>query len=127
MSAAATLRRLVGDVSGATAIEYALVLPIFSMMILGAIWVGALTFSVSSLEHAVQSAARCMAVDANTCGTTTATETFAQSRYGGPNISPLFTASTSGCGHTVTAQAAFDLNLVPGLNSVPLTVSACYP
>ncbi len=121
------LLALGGDETGATAVEYAFVLPILAMAVLGGIWVGVLTFSVSSLDLAVQSAARCMAVDSNNCGTPAATQTYAQSLYGGPNISPTFTAQAGGCGHTVTAQASFDLNILPGFGSIPLSVSACYP
>lgn len=127
MSPRALLDRLHGDESGATAVEYGFVIPVLAMLILGGIWAGLLMFSVSSLNLAVQSAARCMAVDANACGTPAATRSYAQSRYGGPNISPVFSASASGCGHTVTAQASYDLNVLPGVASVPLTVTACYP
>jgi Flp pilus assembly protein TadG len=127
MSFKTLLQRLGRDERGATAVEYGFVLPVFILMILGGIWASLLTFSVSSLDLAVQSAARCMSVDANTCGTPTATTAYAQSRYAGPAISPVFQATTAGCGHTVTAQATYDLNLLPGLPSVPLSVSACYP
>ena len=121
------LRRLARDEAGATAVEYGFVLPVLLTMILGGVWVGLLTFSISSLDLAVQTAARCMAVDANACPTASATQTYAQSRYAGPNISPVFTATTAGCGHTVTAQANFDLNILPAIGAVPLSVSACYP
>ena len=121
------LRRLRRDESGATAIEYGLVMPLLIMGILGAMWAGMLMFSASSLDLAVQSAARCMAVDANNCGSASATETYAQSQYEGPDISPAFTATADGCGHTVTAEASFNLGILPGVPDVPLSASACYP
>jgi Flp pilus assembly protein TadG len=121
------LRVFACDRSGATAIEYALVMPLLAMMILGGIWAGLLTFSVSSLQMATQSAARCFAVNTSQCGTPSSAQTFAQTRYAGPNISPVFTASYGGCGHTVAAQANFDLNIVPGISTIPLTATACYP
>ena len=127
MRRAPGLRRFLRDRSGATALEYALVLPLLALMIMGGIWVGVLTLAVSSLDMAVQSAARCAAVDANLCATNSATQSFALTRYAGPSISPVFTASDAGCGHTVTGQATFDLNIVPGIGSIPLAVSACYP
>ena len=123
----AVLARLLTDRGGATAVEYALVLPLLVTMIMGGIWVGALTLSVSSLDMAVQSAARCAAVDANQCGTASATQAYAQSKYAGLAVSPTFSASSSGCGHTVTGQATFDLNIVPGVGSIPLSTSACFP
>ena len=127
MSPHRMLRRLANDERGATAVEYGFVMPILVLTILGAIWAGMLTFSVSSLDMAVQSAARCMAVDANACPTPEATQAYAKAQYGGPSISPVFTASATGCGHTVSAQAQFDLGVLPSVGAVPLTVSACYP
>lgn len=121
------LRRFRRDESGAAAMEYGLVMPLLIMGILGAMWAGMLMFSASSLDLAVQAAARCMAVDADNCGSASATETYAQSQYKGPDISPTFTAAPSGCGHTVTAQASFDLGILPGVADVPLSASACYP
>jgi Flp pilus assembly protein TadG len=119
--------RLARDRGGAAAVEFALVLPVAAVMLLGGIWVGLLVFSLSSMDYAVQSAARCMAVDANACGSTSATQTYARGLYSGPAISPVFSASASGCGHTVTATADFDLDILPGAAAVPLSVSACYP
>jgi Flp pilus assembly protein TadG len=127
MSKLTLLRRLAGDDRGTTAMEYGLVLPILAAAIMGGIWVGLLCYSASSLNLAVQAAARCMAVDANNCGSPGATQTFALAQYDGPNVSPTFTADTSGCGHTVTVQANFNLNIVPGIGTVPLSSSACYP
>jgi Flp pilus assembly protein TadG len=112
---------------GATALEYGLVLPLFILMLMGGIWAGLLTFSQSCLEMAVQSAARCLSVNSAQCATPAAAQAYALARYAGPAISPSFTASNSGCGHTVTGQATFDLNIVPGVGSVPLSASACYP
>lgn len=121
------LRRLRRDERGATAVEYGLVMPLLITGILGAMWAGLLMFSASSLDMAVQQAARCMAVDANNCGSATATQTYAQAHYAGPDIAPVFTATADGCGHTVTAQATFGLGILPGVPDVPLTSSACYP
>jgi Flp pilus assembly protein TadG len=127
MSIRPFLRRLRRDERGSTAIEYGLVLPILVASILGALWVGLLTYASNNLNLAVQTAARCMAVDVNNCGSPSATQTYAQDHYNGPDISPIFTADTSGCGHTVSAQATFNLSIVPGVGSVPLSTSACYP
>jgi Flp pilus assembly protein TadG len=128
MSTPAFLRRLAHDDHGAAAVEYGLVLPLLMAALLGGVWLGLLTFSAGSLDLAVQAAARCMAVDANNCGSVSATQTYAKTQYTGPNISPVFSASASGCGHTVTAQANFNLDVLPGIiPSVPLSSSACYP
>jgi Flp pilus assembly protein TadG len=127
MSLRSHLRKLVKDDRGAAAVEYGFVLPIFLLVVMGAIWGGMLMYSVSSLNLAVQQAARCMSVDATNCPTATAAQTYAMSHYAGPNISPVFTATATGCGHTVGAQANFNLGILPGVPNIPLTASACYP
>jgi Flp pilus assembly protein TadG len=121
------LRRLARDAHGGIAVEYALILPALVLALLGGIWLGLLGLAMSSLDLAVQSAARCMAVDANACATPTQTQTYAQSQYTGPDVGAVFTASATGCGHTVSAQGTFSLDVAPGLSDVPLNVSACYP
>lgn len=127
MMAKTLLRRLAREQSGATAIEFALVLPMLSMMILGSIWVGLLVLTVSSLDYSVQSAARCSAVNEQLCDTTAKTEAYAQKLYTGPGMTPTFTAAPSECGHSVVGEAKFDLAVVPGVKAMPLKVSACYP
>lgn len=127
MSARTFLRRLAREQSGATAIEFAFILPVLATMILGSIWIGMLVLSISSLDYSVQTAARCSAVNAQLCDTAAKTVAYAQERYVGPAITPTFTASDEECGHSVVATADFDLAIVPGIKVVPLSVRACYP
>jgi Flp pilus assembly protein TadG len=119
--------RFLRHTGGATAVEYALVLPLVVTMILGSIWAGLLAFSVSSMELAVESAARCAAVDGNRCPDAQATQVYALSQYAGPAISPSFTLTNTGCGHTVTGRANFNINILPGVSTMPINVTACYP
>jgi Flp pilus assembly protein TadG len=121
------LRRMACDCRGVTAVEFAFCLPVLMVLIMGSLWAGLLTFSVSSMDSAVQIAARCMAIDVNNCASTSATETYAKNNFHGPNISPVFTASASGCGHTVTGEATFDLAILPGMKPTPISATACYP
>lgn len=115
------------DASGVTAVELAFALPLLLSMILGGIWAALLSLAIGSLHYSVEQAARCAAVNAQLCGDPGAIQTFAQSRYAGPNISPAFSYSTGGCGHVVTGRASFNLNVLPGLPTVPLAATACYP
>jgi Flp pilus assembly protein TadG len=119
-----SLRR---NIAGGTAVETALLLPAFLTMILGGIAAGSIGFTVSSLNYAVEAAARCASVQTTVCTSSTAITTYAASKYSGPRVSPVFTYSTSGCGHTVSARATFSLNLVPQLLNLPLTATSCYP
>jgi len=121
------LRKFHGDLGGASAVEFALVLPVFLLLVLGSISAATMGFTIASMNYAVEEAARCSAVKASACLTPSATATYARNRYMGPSVSPVFTYTTTGCGNTVTGTATFSLDLVPAFHSVPLSTSACYP
>lgn len=116
-----------GDRRGTSAIEFALILPVFIMLVMGVINVSLLTNAVSSMNFAVQEAARCAAVNSVTCPSAAAAATFAGTKYVGPTIHPVFVSDNSGCGHTVTGTATFQLNVGIQVYSLPLRVAACYP
>lgn len=95
--------------SGATAVEFALVLPSFLMLFLGILSACLAVFAAASLHYAAEGAARCYSVNSTPCSTATstqcctatATQSYAQSLYHGPN-SPTFLASTATCGFQVS-------------------------
>jgi Flp pilus assembly pilin Flp len=119
--------KLFRDERGAAAVEYALVLPVFITLIIGALCLGSVAFAANGLHYAVQDAARCAAVKTTVCSNSSTTIAYAQSRYSGPKIAPVFTFSTAGCGHTVTGAGSYPLILAVATIHVPLSASACYP
>ena len=121
------LRRLGADTQGGAAIELGLALPIFGMLLFGAIDASQLIGAISGMHYAVEEAARCSAVNGTLCGSAGATNTFAQGRYQGPNITPAFTTISSTCGKQVIATATFHLNIAVAILDVPLSAQACYP
>jgi Flp pilus assembly protein TadG len=121
------LRRWRDDRGGATAIEYAMVLPVFAMLVLGVINTSQLASVISGMHFAVQEAARCSAVNEVVCGNADATVAFARGRYVGPRAAPTFVSTNDGCGHTVRATANFELNVAIMSFDVPLSAEACYP
>jgi len=127
MSALGQWRRLWADRGGASAVEFAIVLPVFMLLVLGAMSVALLTFSVSSLNYAVEDAARCAAVNKTLCSTAGNTVKYARNRYAGPPITAVFTYSTAGCGNTVTATGTFSMDIIPAISQIPLKASACHP
>ena len=127
MRARTFLRRWRDDRGGATAVEYALVLPAFAMLMLGVINTSQLASVASGMHFAVQEAARCSAVNTTVCGTDEATAAYARGRYVGPSVNPLFVSTDDGCGHTVRATATFKLNVAIMDFDVPLSAEACYP
>ncbi len=121
------LRAFGRDTQGGTAIELGLALPVFGMLLFGAIDASQLVGAISGMHYAVEEAARCSAVNSTLCGTTTASNTYAQGRYQGPSIAPAFTTTTTTCGKQVNATATFHLNIAVAILDVPLSAQACYP
>lgn len=127
MTVRAFLSRLRSDRRGATALETALVFPVFAMVVVGVINASQLAHAVSSMNFAVQEAARCSAVNEVVCGTALATEAYAATKYSGPAIGAVFDSTTVGCGHTVTATGQFELNVAIAVYDVPISAEACFP
>lgn len=120
-------RRFWADRGGASAVEFAIILPVFMLLVLGSMSAALLTFAVSSLNYAVEDAARCAAVNKTLCSNATETVNYARSKYAGPPVAASFTYSNGGCGNTVSAVATLSLNIVPEISNVPLKASACHP
>jgi len=111
---------------GATAVEFALVLPILAMLLVGITSACLLVFSAASLNYAVEQAARCYSVDTSECSSTTTTQAYAQNHYAGIS-SPKFTAATPACGHQVSATVTIAFNVAVASWNVPLSATACFP
>jgi Flp pilus assembly protein TadG len=126
MNARRLWRRLRTDRSGASAVEFAIILPVFILLVLGSISAATLIFSISSLNYAVEDAARCAAVNKTLCSDGVSTANYALSKYVGPPITPVFTYSKTGCGNTVTATGVYTMDLVPQLSQIPVKASACH-
>jgi len=121
------LARLWRDEFGGGAAEFAIVVLPFSAMIFAIIHMSLLFYANTSLQFAVEAAARCFSVDSTNCNTTGAAQTYATGRYAGPNIGATFVATATGCGHTVTGTGSYSFNAVFQTYSVPLSVTACFP
>jgi len=114
---------------GATAVEFALILPVALLCILGLIEFSRAIWTQTTLDYAVQTAARCAAVNPGICGTATQIQQNAVDNAPGLAL-PTSTFSTSAqpCGAQVTASLQFDF-LVRALlpYSQTLRASACFP
>jgi Flp pilus assembly protein TadG len=121
------LRAFFTSQNAAVAAEFAMVIPAMLLLTLGTINLGVMSFAMTNLHYAVQTAARCGAINATTCGTTGDTQTYAASVYYGPVITPSFTATVSATCSSVTGTGTF--HFVTGVTSTPMTLSAsaCYP
>lgn len=114
---------------GAAAIEFAIILPILLLCVLGLIEFGRAIWTQATLDHAVQAAARCAAIDPVTCGTVAQTQQYATTKAPGLTLpASVFTVTNPACGVQVAASLAFDF-LVPELlpYSQTLNARACFP
>jgi Flp pilus assembly protein TadG len=116
-------------------VEYAFVLPVLLLFVLGIMDTGRLIWTYATLNRATEAAARCGAVNTATCGTATQIQSYAVSEAYGLNIAAAaFTPTTVACGSQVGASFAFQF-VIPWMgvspygtsNSVMLNATACYP
>jgi Flp pilus assembly protein TadG len=120
-------RHLRTNERGSSAIEFAVVGPIFMMCMVGMVYVGMALLAEGSLQYAVEASARCAAVNTTLCASSAATVTYAMSEYRGPTIPPKFVSTTAQCGQQVTGSATMTMNWVLGKATVPLKATACFP
>jgi Flp pilus assembly protein TadG len=116
-----------GNGGGASAVEFAILAPVFFMIVVGGLNVSLLMFTAGNLQYAVARAARCASVNTTVCADPTSTAAYANSQYLGTAGSPIFTYSNTGCGNTVSGTVTFVLNSGVRQYSIPLTASACMP
>ena len=112
---------------GATAVEFALVMPAFLALVLGGLSVCVVLYSTVNLQDAVEQGARCYSVNSGTCSSPSTAQTYARAFYHRRVGAPTFTASTPACGHQVAATVTLQIAAVLTNVSVPLTASACFP
>lgn len=135
MTAAMRLARLCRCDAGTTIIETAMLLPLFLLMFLGIVEFGRAMWMETTLQDAVEAAARCAVVTPSTCDNAADTQSYAVTQVSGFTVaSSAFTATLSTtCGTGVSgSQVSVSLpfsfvvpNLLPW--SITLTAQSCHP
>ncbi len=123
-------RTFIGGEDGASAVEFALVALVFVGVILGVMGLGVMFWTNTTLHYAAEDAARCAVVKTTICTSAATTRTYAANHYMGPAISPVFTATKSGCGAggwTVTGSANYPLNTGLFSMTIPISATSCFP
>lgn len=125
------------DQRGSSAAEFALIVPVFLGLVLGVIHLSLAVYSAVELHDATEWTARCLSVSANnpagattSCPDSTKVQTYAKSRYTGPNISPTFSLVTStSCtnGNQVSGSGTYSLSTGLVNLSIPISAKACFP
>jgi Flp pilus assembly protein TadG len=111
---------------GTVAIEYAIILPVFLIMLLGIMDISRLLWTYTTLYRASEAAARCAAIKAASCTTFAATKAYAVTAALGLNITASsFSVSNPACG--IQVSSSYDFRFIFPQKTVTLTTTACYP
>jgi Flp pilus assembly pilin Flp len=121
------LKSIRQDRSGTTAVEFAIIAPVFILLILGTVALCFALFLVGSLHFAVEDGARCASVKTTVCADATSTIAYTQSRYLGPNVSPTFTYASAACGNSVSASISYSMDIGFKTFVIPISATACFP
>jgi Flp pilus assembly protein TadG len=129
-SVRAQLRQFLRDTSATTAAEFALVLPVFILLIFGTIGTGIALSAIIQMHFAAEKAARCLAVDIS--GNCPNVDTFAKTYYNGPSMTGLLfqeqtTLPAPACGRLVVATGTYQFFTGLKSSSLALKAQACYP
>jgi Flp pilus assembly protein TadG len=114
------------DERGTTAVEFAIVAPVFIGLLVGMLYICLSLLLVGSLHYAVEEGARCASVRTTVCADATSTVSYTKSRYFGPSV-PAFTYAAAACGNSVSASINYVMNLGLKQVTVPIAATACFP
>ena len=118
------------DERGATALEFAILAPVFFLLIFGIIAFGLLFWTQVGLQHGAEMAARCASINATVCpnsNPSAITNYAMQQAFGLSLPASTFTYSTLACGNQVSAIYTFAFPNILNLGSLTLTAQACFP
>src|SRR5258708_3963917 len=130
------MKHIATDERGSSAVEFAMILPPFLILVLAVFNLSYLAYAASSLHWTVEQAARCAAISQRntslSCGTMTSTKTYAASIYKGPSIglsTSSFTLTNDTTNKCRKVAASGTYNIGAGFVSVnaPLSATACFP
>ena len=127
------LRSISRNQEGTTAVEFAIIAPVFILLVLGTIALCFALFLVGSLHFAVEDGARCASVKKTICQDTPTTIAYTQNRYLGPNVSPTFTynnaasCGSANTGNSVTGTVNYTMDIGFRKFVIPISATACFP
>lgn len=121
------LKSIFRNQEGTSAVEFAIIAPVFLLLILGTIGLCFALFLVGSLHFAVEDGARCASVKTTICSDSATTIAYTQSRYLGPNVSPTFTSAVLACGQSVSASVSYSMDIGFRTFVIPISATACFP
>jgi Flp pilus assembly protein TadG len=121
--------RILRDTGGASAVEFALTVPVFIALLFGIVEAGMAVWTQFGLQYGVEAAARCAVVNPTTCGSASDIAAYAANNALGLSIpTSSYTVTNASCGNQVQASFAYSF-FTPffGLPHVTLTAQSCFP
>lgn len=115
------------DDRGTTAVEFAIIAPCVVMLLVGTVNLSLMLLSIGGMHFAVEEAARCASARPSVCTNSASIIAYAQTRYSGSLVSPVFTYAAAACGNQVTATITYDFNVGMFKQAVPLSATSCFP
>ena len=115
------------DTRGAAAVEFAMIAPVFIVLIVGTFYLCLSLFLTGSLHYAVEQVARCASVKTTVCTDSTSIISYAQSSYFGPGGTPNFSYAAAPCGNSVSASLNYVLDTGLRQFTLPVSATACFP
>jgi len=116
------------DQSGTTAVEFAIVSPIFIFLVIGIAFLCMAMAVAGSMHYAVEEGARCASVRKMVCTDEDTTIAYTKAHYFGPGGVPTFAYDpAAACGHSVTASINYVVDMGLKKVSVPISAAACFP
>jgi len=115
------------DEQGTTAVEFAIVAPVFILLVIGLMYSCLALFAVGSLHYAVEEGARCASVRTTVCDNAGTTLSYTKAHYYGPSAAPTFSYVVASCGYSVSGSTNYPMNLGLAKFTVPISATACFP
>jgi Flp pilus assembly pilin Flp len=115
------VREFVRDEKGVSAVELAILAPVFLSLLFGVIQCGLLIFTQASLHYTVQKAVRCAALKGMSHCPTPA------NHYIGLGAPKFITPPQQECGQILTATVTYTLNVIIYKKDLLLSATSCFP
>jgi Flp pilus assembly protein TadG len=133
--------RVLDEEHGSALVEFALVIPVFAMVLLGTFQLMFMVYATSRLHWAVEQSARCAVISRSYssapagdptvgCQSKGSTTTYANSIYNGPRLTSLTftpTEEPTCSGRQVAGSGTYSFRAGLVNLSVPITAKACFP
>jgi Flp pilus assembly protein TadG len=132
MTARTALARIAAffrDDRAASSAEFALVVPVFLIIIFSTISGAIMMSAITQMHYAAERAARCLSVDVSDDCPVGTIDAYAKTYYNGPGMAGLTFTPTQNqpCGNRVVGTGSYELFTGVAATSVNLSATACYP